>query len=76
VTGFEPDSENAASILTLCTCGNCQQYSAASALHSEGIGKQLPALNDSDLVKVIDAWEALPDPARKAILALIQSQVD
>jgi len=47
---------------------------AANALHSRRFQWLGLALNDADLQRVIAAWAKLPDPIRKAVMALVQSQ--
>jgi hypothetical protein len=71
VTGLEPASEFAANVGALCGCENCLQCCAARALHSECFKRHYLASLDSDLQKVINAWERLPVTLREAVSVLV-----
>ncbi len=72
--GFEPNCNSAANHNVPCACEKCQEARAALALHN-GCFKWLElALNDSDLQQLLAAWPNLPEPIRKAVKALVDSQ--
>jgi len=47
---------------------------AANALHSGRLDWLALAFNDTNLQRVIAAWGNLPEPVRKAMMALVGSQ--
>lgn len=73
-TGFEPAIEIAGTEHGDCGYENCDMCRAANALHSGRLGWLAMASTDSDLQRVITAWVDLPDPIRRAIMALVASQ--
>jgi hypothetical protein len=64
--GFEPDAATADSDITL------RQVTVTGAAQSGAAPANSPS-SDPDLARVIETWQTLPEPIRKAILALIQS---
>jgi len=73
-TGFEPESHSASSNCDSCSCVDCEMCRAANVLHSRRFQWLELALNDADLQRVMAAWATLPDPIRKAVKALVDSQ--
>jgi hypothetical protein len=49
---------------------------AANALHSGRLKWLESALNDADLQRVIATWDVLPEAIQRAILGLVNSQVE
>jgi hypothetical protein len=74
VPGFEPELDFAASEVASCSCVDCDMCRAANALHSGRLRWLEVAFNDIELQEVIKAWDHLPAPFRKAILALVVSK--
>ncbi len=72
--GIEPAFNLDGTAVTNCNCVNCQEGRAARALHP-GCPDwlQLSSLG-ADLQSVLLSWRRLPEPIRRAILALIESQ--
>jgi hypothetical protein len=73
-TGFEPAMEIAGTEDGDCSYEKCDMCRAANALHSGRLGWLSLASTDSKLQRVITAWVDLPDPIRRAIMALVASQ--
>ena len=72
--GVEPLKDSAATSDADSTSVDCEACRAARALHlGDADWLQLSSL-DADLQSVLLAWERLPEPIRRAILALVESQ--
>jgi hypothetical protein len=69
--GVEPNLESATTADGDCGCANCPGCCAANAL--QGGRSVCPALAslDTDLQRVVGAWDGLPTHIRKTILALV-----
>jgi hypothetical protein len=72
--GFEPTCNFDATDDGSCGCENCQSARAARALYVGGPNCPALALLDSDLQRVIAAWEGLPEAIRMAVMALVGVQ--
>jgi hypothetical protein len=71
--GIEPSSDFDATENSICDCENCQHCRAANALHLECFKLQYLALLDADLQLVIEVWDQLDGPTRRAITDAILS---
>ena len=71
--GFEPVAEFAATADGDCLCDFCQGWRAANALQTGGCKSPDLASLDSDLRRVISAWDGLPDAIRRAILVMAEA---
>jgi hypothetical protein len=65
--GIEPSDDFAATENRICDCENCQQCRAAYALHFECFKGQLLASFDSELQRIIAAWNKLEPATRRVI---------
>jgi len=43
---------------------------SALCLHSESISRQESAVTDIDLLRIINAWPSLPEPLKRAMIAI------
>jgi hypothetical protein len=71
--GFEPTIDFDATGDLSCRCVICQECRAANALHSGCLTWLELASRDTDLRRVIDAWEKLPAAIRRAIVTLVSA---
>jgi integrase len=69
--GFEPDGDCAVTADGDCPCDFCQGWRAALALQNDGSEWRHVASFDSDLQRVVLAWDAIPAAIRCAIIALV-----
>lgn len=69
--GFEPGPNLEGTHCVTCTCAEGQRDGAANALQNKGSHSQLLATIDTDLQRVIAAWDGLPIGIKKAVIALL-----
>jgi hypothetical protein len=74
-TGFEPASDCKRTDCVDCGYADCDMCRVARALQSGDLTWLDVALHDAELRKVLIAWHGLPESFRKALLALVESQV-
>jgi hypothetical protein len=73
VTGFEPATETEATDLPIGSCENVPLPCAAIALQTSGTKCPCVTSFDANLQRVIEAWVAMTDEARRAVLDLIDA---
>lgn len=71
--GIEPSDDFAATGKLPCGCVICEECRAALALQNWRPEWLEVAFDDADLQRVVESWERLPTPMRRAILALVNS---
>lgn len=68
--GIEPAGDSDGIIKPACSCGNCEECRAASALHFACANSLDLSSIDTDLLTVVLAWAGISEPIRKAIVGL------
>jgi hypothetical protein len=69
--GIEEQSDSDATENGLCTCENCRECRAASALHEECFKSRYLASLDNNLQRVIETRYRLDGPLRGAVMAIV-----
>jgi hypothetical protein len=69
--GVEPNLNSDATADGDCSCVNCPKCGAANALQDGHFDCPALASLDTDLQRVVGAWDGLPAHMRKTILALV-----
>jgi len=70
-TGFESAGDFDVTADWECPCDFCLGWRAANALQNNGSRCLDVASFDGDLQQVISSWDGLPEPMRRAIMAII-----